>query len=169
VLGKLRLVRPDEYAAVGDLVVLAYETGGVLTTDDSYRAVLSDTAGRAAKADVYVLPGDSDSDGEGGRPVATVTLSPYGTAYAQVAGPGELEFRMLAVHPASAGQGLGAGLVRFCAEQARARGDVALVLCVIDTNQAAIRLYERLGFDHQPERDLVVGPEVRLLVYSCPV
>ena len=41
-----------------------------------------------------------------------------------------------------------------------------LVLCVIDTNTAAIRLYERLGFVHRDQRDVQVGPGVRLLVFT---
>jgi len=154
------LVAPEEFAAVGALVVRAYTEGGVLAGDDGYAAVLADTAGRAAGAAVYVVHDDA------GGPVATVTLSPHGSSYAQVAGPGELEFRMLAVDPDSAGQGLGSALVEFCADQARARGDHWLVLCVVDTNAAAIRLYQHLGFVHRPERDRQVGPGVRLLVLT---
>jgi ribosomal protein S18 acetylase RimI-like enzyme len=159
-VGTPQLVTEDEFGAVGDLVVRAYEQGGVLATDDGYRSVLADTRGRAAQAEVYVVHDDI------GRPVATVTLSPHSTAYAQVAAPGELEFRMLAVDPEAAGQGLGSSLVGFCADQALARGDNALVLCVIDTNATAIRLYKRLGFVHRPERDVQVGPGVRLLVLT---
>ena len=154
------LVTESEFTAVGDLIVRAYEAGGVLGTDDGYRAVLADTRGRAAMAQVYVVHDDAL------KPLATVTLSPHGSAYAQVAQPGELEFRMLAVDPSVASRGLGTQLVGFCAEQALARGDQDLVLCVIDTNEAAIRLYKRLGFIHQPDRDLRGWPGVRLLVLT---
>jgi ribosomal protein S18 acetylase RimI-like enzyme len=160
--GRPRLVHPDEYAAVSDLVLRAYEAAGVVTADDSYRGVLADTAGRAAKADVYVI------DDDAGQLVGTVTLSPHGSAYAQVAEAGELEFRMLAVDPAAAGRGFGRALIGFCAEQAAARGGHSLALCAIETNVAAIRLYEQLGFTHQPARDLQVSATVRLLVYTCP-
>jgi ribosomal protein S18 acetylase RimI-like enzyme len=154
------LIRPDEYDAVGALVVHAYEVGGVIAAEDGYRATLVDTAGRAAKADVYVLHDDA------GRPVATVTVSRYGSAYAQVAREDELEFRMLAVDPEAGGRGLGSRLVEFCAERALAHGDHALVLCVIDTNAAAIRLYSRLGFTRASDRDLSPAPGVRLLVLT---
>ncbi len=153
-------IRPDEYDAVGALVVHAYEVGGVIDADDGYRSVLADTAGRAAKAGVFVLHDAT------GRPVATVTLSRYGTAYAQVARAGECEFRMLAVDPRAGGRGLGTQLVEFCAAQALASGDHALVLCVIDTNVAAIRLYEHLGFIREPDRDVSPAPGVRLLVLT---
>lgn len=155
----VRPVRPEEYAEVAALVVRAYSSGGVITDDDDYRATLADTAGRAARAEVYVLPDAS------GALVATVTLSPYGSTFAQVSRPAELEFRMLAVDPAAAGRGLGSALVGFCAASARARGDEALVLCVIESNAVAIRMYERLGFVAQPDRDRLVPPGVRLRVF----
>jgi len=153
------LVTDAEYAAVGQLVVRAYAAGGVLASDDGYRTVLADTAARATKAPVYVVHDDD------GHPVATVTLTPQGSTYAQVAAPGELEFRMLAVDPPAAGRGIGSALVAFCAEQALARGDLALVLCVIETNAPAIRLYRRLGFEHLPGRDVHISPSLRLLVF----
>jgi ribosomal protein S18 acetylase RimI-like enzyme len=154
-----RLVTEAEYGAVGDLVVRAYEAAGMLGPEDAYRSVVTDTRTRAERAQVYVL------DDDAGRLVATVTMSPYGSAYSQVARPGELEFRMLAVEPAAAGRGIGSSLVAFCAAQALARGDRALVLCVVDANRSAIRLYERLGFTREPERDLQVTPETYLCVF----
>ena len=157
-MNKPTLVAPAEFSAVGELVVGAYEAAGVLAGDSRYRSVLADTAGRAAKAAVYVVHDDA------GRLVATVTVATPGSPYVQVAGPGELEFRMLAVDPAAAGHGIGSALVDFCVEHASARGDTAVVLCVVDTNTAAVRLYRRLGFEHLPERDLQVAPEVRLMV-----
>jgi len=152
------LVAAAQFAAVGELVVGAYHSAGVLAGDDRYRSVLADTAGRAAQASVYVVHDDA------GQLVATVTLTTPGSPYAQVAGPGELEFRMLAVDPAAAGRGIGSALVDFCMEQAAARGDTAVVLCVVDTNAAAVRLYRRLGFEHLPDRDMLVAGGVRLLV-----
>jgi len=154
------LVTEAEFSAVGALVVRAYEAAGVLGADDGYRTVLADTQGRAASAEVYVVH-DGDRS-----PLATVTLCPHATLYAQVAAPGELEFRMLAVDPKAGGRGLGSALVAFCAETGRARGADALVGCVIDSNVAAIRLYERLGFAHEHARDVQVGDDVRLLVVS---
>ena len=159
-MSELRLAREQEYDSVGELTVRAYATGGVLVDDDGYAATLADVAGRAALAEVYVLLDDE------GVLVGTVTLSPHGTAYAQVSRPGDLEFRMLAVAPEAGGRGYGSSLVAFCAEQGRARGHQALAICVIDTNTAALRLYDHLGFVRRHDRDVEPMPGVRLLVLT---
>jgi len=159
-VSEIRLARPDEYVAVGALTIEAYSAGGVLVADDDYATVLADADGRAAVAEVYVLVDDA------GSLVGTVTLSPHGTPYAQVSRPGELEFRMLAVDPKAGGQGYGTRLVAFCAERGRARGFAALVICVIESNTSALRLYDRLGFLRQPDRDKDAGPGVHLLTLT---
>lgn len=159
-MSELRLARDDEYEAVGELTVRAYSAGGVLAADDGYATTLADARGRAAKADVYVLLDDD------GILVGTVTLSSFGTPYAQVARSGELEFRMLAVDPDAGGRGHGTALVAFCAQQGRVRGAHTLAICVIDTNGSALRLYDQLGFVRRPDRDVEVGPDIRLLVLT---
>ncbi len=159
-MSEVRRARQQEYEAIGELTVLAYRSGGVLVDDDGYATTLADVSGRAALAEVYVLLDDGNSI------VGTVTLSPHGTAYAQVSRPGDLEFRMLAVAPEAAGRGYGSRLVAFCAEQGRARGHQALAICVIDTNTSALRLYDHLGFVRQPDRDVEPAPGIRLLVLT---
>jgi len=153
---------PDDYAQVGELTVAAYRSAGMIEGNDAYISTLLDTADRAAKAEVFVV------DGPAGV-IATVTIAGAGTPYSEVARADELEFRMLAVAPSAQGRGLGTSLVAFCAEQAIARGLRGLVLCTRDINVAAIRLYERLGFQRAPERDLVPVPGVNLLVLTKAV
>ena len=158
----LRGAVPADYAQVGELTVAAYRSAGMIDGNDAYVRTLLDTADRAAKAEVFVV------DGPAGV-IATVTIAGAGTPYSEVARADELEFRMLAVAPSALGRGLGTSLVAFCAEQAIARGLRGLVLCTRDINVAAIRLYERLGFQRAPERDLVPVPGVNLLVLTKAV
>ena len=54
--------------------------------------------------------------------LGSVTFVLPGTAYAEMAGPGEAEFRMLAVDPAAQGRGVGEALVRACLERATDAG-----------------------------------------------
>jgi len=42
---------------------------------------------------------------------------------------------------------------------------VRVVLCVIDGNEGAQRLYERRGFARLPERDWSPGPDVSLRAF----
>jgi ribosomal protein S18 acetylase RimI-like enzyme len=55
----------------------------------------------------------------------------------------------LAVAPAARRQGVAAALLTAAEDQARARGAVKLSLRVLSTNNSAIRLYERQGFEHE--------------------
>ena len=159
-----RLARPDELDAVGELTLRSYRDGGVLSGDeDGYAQVLADASGRAALAQVYVLRGVAD------ELLATVTLAAAGEPYADVATDGELEMRMLAVDPAAQGRGVATSLVAFAVAEARRRGLDALAISVIDRNEAALRLYRRLGFVRRPERDVRYPPDVRLLTLTRSV
>jgi len=59
---------------------------------------------------------------------------------------GALQIDQLAVGAAARGQGIGTRLIEAAAAIAREEGYARLTLDVIDTNPAARRLYERLGF-----------------------
>lgn len=51
------------------------------------------------------------------------------------------------IDPRQRGRGLARRLVEHCADWAAGRGAASLLLTVTSNNQAAIRLYERLGFE----------------------
>ncbi len=59
---------------------------------------------------------------------------------------GELLLDGIAVHPTSRGQGVGTRLLNAVLTMASAKGLQSVRLDVVDTNPAARRLYERLGF-----------------------
>ena len=143
----VRAARVEELDDVGDLTVAAYVHDGHLPPDADYVGELRNAAHRAAAATVLVA---ADTDG---TIVGTVTYCGPESAIAEVARAGEAEFRMLAVHPAARGRGVGALLAADCVRRARAQGCRAVVLCVIEGNDGARRLYERLGFTRVPERD----------------
>ena len=92
----------------------------------------------------------------------------------QLAGPGEAEFRMLAVAPSGRGRGIGTMLVSACLDHASGEPFNAnrLVLWTQPSMKAAQRLYERLGFERAPERDNVLpplsegSPPIEQLVYT---
>jgi ribosomal protein S18 acetylase RimI-like enzyme len=152
----IREARPDELAAVGLLTRTAYAAADL--GSDEYLAHVQDAAGRAAVATTLLVAEAN------GALVGTVTLAAAGTPYADIARPGEYEFRMLAVAPAAGGRGVGSTLVRVCQERARAEGARRLVCSVEDKNSAGLRLYQRLGYVREPERDWVPEPGVSLLV-----
>ncbi|GAA1204744.1 GNAT family N-acetyltransferase [Prauserella alba] len=160
---RVRMARPDEYAAIGELTVEAYTTGGHLADDVGYDAVLRDVAGRAATAEVLVATGGDDVV------LGSVTVAEAGTPKAEVARPGELEFRMLAVSPDAQGRGVGEALTGAVVDIARERRFGRVVLCSRDRMTTAHRLYERLGFTRIPERDWAPHPDVPLLAFAMDV
>lgn len=158
---EVRQVTEAEYAVAGDICVAAYRADGQLDpAADSYAAVLADVAGRAAHGDVLVAVDDS-STGER-EPLGCVTFVLPGSRYAEIARPGEGEFRMLAVDPGAQGRGVGAALVRACLDRAAALGCTAVAICTRDFNKTALRLYGRFGFVRVPERDWSPMPGIDL-------
>ncbi|MFF4317637.1 GNAT family N-acetyltransferase [Streptomyces sp. NPDC001568] len=158
----IRAALPAEYEELGDVTARAYLGDGLLdgNPDGSYERVLRDVAGRADHGEVLVAVLD-------GQLLGGVTFAPPGSPLADIAGPGEAEFRMLAVDAAGRGKGAGEALVRACAERARALpGVTRLVLSTQPQSPAAHRLYGRLGFVRTPTRDWSPLPTVPLITYA---
>lgn len=159
---EVRAPRPEELAAVGAITLEAYTADGHLHGDEAYAAQLADAHRRAELAQLLVAVLD-------GAVVGTVTVGAAGTPFAEVAHPGELEFRMLAVSAAGRGQGVGEALVRAVLAQAVDGGCTAVVISTMDSMAAAHRLYARLGFTPVPARDWEPVPGTLLRVLHRPV
>lgn len=156
----VRSPRADELGAVGELTVAAYRTDGLLEGDADYVQELADAARRAAKAELLVAVG------EDGELLGSVTVVRPHTAYAEISRKGELEFRMLATAPAARRRGVGEALVHAVLERARALDAKRVVMCSLDTMHAAHRLYTRIGFTLQPERDWEPSPGFWLRAFA---
>ncbi|TVL94052.1 GNAT family N-acetyltransferase [Streptomyces sp. SAJ15] len=89
-----------------------------------------------------------------------------GGAYANLARPGEAEFRMLAVRSAARRRGAAEALVRACLRRARELRRDRVVMSSQTDMTAAHRLYERLGFVRTPERDRSVVPGLTLITFA---
>ena len=151
-------MRPDEYAAVGELTVAAY--AAIYPDSDlgraesrAYEAELRDVATRVAGAEVFVAV-----DGDG-RVLGAVTYVPGPSSpLAEFDEAGAAGIRMLAVAPGAQGRGVGEALTRACIDRATAGGRDAIVLHSTEWMTTAHRLYERLGFRRDPGLDWEVGP-----------
>ncbi|WP_433657236.1 GNAT family N-acetyltransferase [Nocardia sp. CA-128927] len=142
----IRSARPDEYAAIGELTVEVYVGDGFVRADTPYAAELADTAHRGASAQLLVA---THAD----RIVGSLTVARPGTPYAEIARPGELEFRMLAVSKTARGLGAGTALVRTVIDIAKAEGFNAVALTTMPAMTDARRIYDRFGFIPTPDRD----------------
>lgn len=159
----VRLARPDERDAVGELTAHAYVADGRMDPTDSYVAQLRDAAARARHAELLVAAERED------RVLGTVTVCEPGSPLAEVSRPGELEFRMLAVAPEARNRGVGELLTRAVLDRAAVRGAQRVVLCSSEWMYTAHRLYTRLGFSRLPERDWQPVPGLQLIAFglSC--
>src|SRR3984957_16678968 len=124
----IREARPDEFAAVGDLRVAAYEAGGFLNPE--YAPELR-ALGTQGDGTVLVAvpedrpaagPGDGSAAGPGDGPgrglangvgpiAGTIMLVTWPLAGELVGGPDEAEIRALAVAPGVQNGGVGTGLL----------------------------------------------------------
>jgi GNAT superfamily N-acetyltransferase len=155
----VRLARVDELDALGTLAVAAYEQF-MLGPRDPYRSRVRDAATRAREAELWVAA-------EGDALLGCVTYCPPGSPWRELAGGAEEgEFRMLAVHPDARGRGAGRALAAHCEQRARAHGAVRMRLSSLAEMAAAHRVYGRLGYVRDPDRDWSPLPGVHLIAFA---
>lgn len=188
----IRVATDDDVAAAGALTAQAYQSDGFVRDGDDYVDELVDAVRRAREASLLValapaedgardragLDGDDRDDrddagdGGAGEParalVGTLTIAPAGTSYAEIAEPGEVELRMLAVAPEARGRGIAEALVRAAMREAVSLRARRVVLSTLEAMTAAHRLYDRLCFTRVPERDWH-HEDVALRVYTWDV
>jgi len=152
----IRPATPGEFDAVGDLCVAAY--GAFLDHTGDYVDTVRDAAARAAGAELLVAVDE--------QLLGTITFVPDGGPLGEIAAPDETEFRMLAVSPAAQGRGVGTALLEHIVADTARRGRNGIVCSSQPSMRAAHRVYEKLGFARDPERDWSPLPGVDLLAFA---
>jgi ribosomal protein S18 acetylase RimI-like enzyme len=154
----IRSARADEYPAIGALTHAAY-THDYADLPAHYREELKHPEALLDAFDFFVA-----EDAGSGELVGTVALLRPGLDQDGRIGADELYFRLLATHPSARGRGIGAELTRFAVDQARERGQRAVVLNSGPDMLGAHALYRKLGFTRRAEReDTIVLPDGRTL------
>jgi ribosomal protein S18 acetylase RimI-like enzyme len=179
----IREARPDEFAAVGDVRVAAYEAGGFLNPEYAPELRALGTQGdgtvlvavpenRPAAGPMGATAYGPAAGGGGGLadgvgPIAgTIMLVTWPRAGELVGGPDEAEIRALAVAPGVRNGGVGTGLLLTALNWAELAGARRVVLSTLPQMRAAHRLYERNGFRRLKDRDWSPRPGIQLLAYS---
>lgn len=142
----IREALPDEYDAVGELTVRSFIDVILYGAEDPYLVILRDATKRGEQAELLVAIDEEAL-------VGTATVGRAGTEYADIARPGEMEVRMLAVEPAATHQGIGRALMAHIHASATREGFTQVVLSVIATNTVAAKFYTSLGYTRAPDRD----------------
>src|SRR5713101_1163112 len=161
---RVRDARSDDRGAIETVTLAAYEQYAALMPAhwEGYRQnILATLAAAEPEAQIVAE--------EEGRIVGTVLLYPAGSVMARPGGGSitlaEPEVRLLAVAPAARCRVVGVALMHECVRRARQSGAAALTLHTSDIMQAAMRLYERLGFRRAPELDIQAAPGVTIKGY----
>jgi ribosomal protein S18 acetylase RimI-like enzyme len=155
---QVRPARPAEYDRLPTLLVAAYAAVLGPRLSSRYRRELIAVPTRTAHAELLVAVDGPDLLG-------CVAYLDWPSPLAELAGPGEAEFRYLAVAPWARGRGAGRALVHACLEHARARYRRRLWLFTTRWMTAAQALYTRLGFRRAPYRDRQPRPGMYLICY----
>jgi predicted N-acetyltransferase YhbS len=165
---QLRDARASDRGAIEAVTLSAFQEYAALMPNrwEDYRQNMLATLGAVQPAAQIVAEQESEI-------IGSVLLYPQGTV---IAIPGSApitliwpEVRLLAVAPAARGQGVGAALMQECMHRARHSGARALALHTSDIKNAAMRLYERMGFRRAPELDFEPAPGVTAKGYLLTV
>ena len=147
----IRDARAEDRAAIRALTLAAYEEYATIMAPTAWAALREAVlAGLEAEGAVERIVAERD-----GVLLGSVMLySPSANAYGNgVVAGGWPELRLLAVASAARGQGVGTALVEECMRRAQLAGASALGLHTSESLQAAIRMYERMGFVRTPAGD----------------
>jgi ribosomal protein S18 acetylase RimI-like enzyme len=156
----IREARPDEYPAIGELRVAAYQALGLLPEDSDYVDTLR---GFGFGTDCVVLVA---ADETGSALLGTITLEPFEPSSELARDDTEADVRAFAVAPQGQGQGVGRTLLQAVIERSEKRGLRCLRLCTNPVMRAAQHLYETTGFARTPELDWSPAPGLILRAYE---
>jgi ribosomal protein S18 acetylase RimI-like enzyme len=147
----VRTARPADRGAIARLTLAAYREYAAIMEPSAWHAL--DQAVRSSLVDdtgVTRLVAELDGTIVGSAALYAPDAAAYGDLAALTPWP---EVRLVAVTPDVRGRGIARALVDECIRRARASGATALGLHSSRSMRAAVRLYERIGFVRDPERD----------------
>ena len=156
----IREARPDEYPAIGELRVTAYQALGLLPEGSEYVNTLR---GFGFGTDCAVLVA---TDETGSGILGTITIEPFEPSSELARDDTEADVRAFAVAPHGQGQGVGRSLLQAVIERSEKRGLRCLRLCTNPVMRAAQHLYETTGFSRTPELDWSPAPGLTLRAYE---
>ncbi|HET6981277.1 MAG TPA: GNAT family N-acetyltransferase [Myxococcaceae bacterium] len=156
----IRLARPDELPALGNLVAEAYAAlPGMPSPDEQpgYYAMVRDAAARVRNPAYKILAAVTPAGELVGSADFIEEMALYGSGGTAPKRSDAAGIRLLAVAPTARGQGIGKALTRDCVERARVLGRAAVVLHTTRAMQTAWTMYEQLGFRRSPDLDFKQG------------
>jgi ribosomal protein S18 acetylase RimI-like enzyme len=164
----IRDARPADRETIKALTLTAYSELASVMAPDAWAGL--DGAVRAA-LEVEGEGVERIVAERGGEIVGSVMLfAPSADAYGGLAERASWpELRLLAVAPTARGAGVGQALVDECVRRARESGARELGLHTSESLRAAVRMYERMGFERAPEHDFRPPGAELVMAYRLPL
>ncbi len=160
----IRDARASDRKAIKEVTLSAYQEYATVMPPahwQEYRKNIVDTLADIESAEQIVAE-------ENGEILGTVLLYPQ-TKTKEPNGKTKIEvpyIRLLAVVPSARGRGIGQALMQECIRRAHQSGAKVIELHTTDMMQAAMRLYERMGFKRLSKRDFNPAPGVAIKAYQ---
>ena len=151
---QIRLIRPEEFGAAGELTMDAYREFAPARSSEwtEYLTRIGDIAGRAGHTTILVALLDGSIAG-----TATLELEQRVETDRDPPEPDEAHLRMLGVAPDLRRRGIARRLVEACIDEARRRGRSRLTLETTERMLAAQALYRAMGFRFVGSREVAPG------------
>jgi GNAT superfamily N-acetyltransferase len=158
----LREARPDDFDNVSRLMRDAYQQYENFLPPEAWKFYVEDMMDVRRRLDEsQLIVAELD-----GQLAGTVTLYLDAGHLSQGGWPGGWAgIRLLAVHPAYRGRGIGRALMEECIRRCRDQGIATIGLHTTEMMDVARRMYEKMGFVRLPEFDFHPRPGVVVMAY----
>lgn len=157
---KVRNARPEEYQAIGELMVNVYSRlEGFPSREEQpdYYSMLANIGELTKKPFTELLVAVSAESTIGGAVVYFSDMSSYGSGGSATTEKNASGFRLLAVDPEIRGRGIGKLLTEACIEKARQDGNRQLIIHSTKFMKVAWKMYEKLDFKRSKDLDFMQG------------
>jgi GNAT superfamily N-acetyltransferase len=154
----IREAKSDEFEALGELMVTVYsQLPGFPKQDEQpvYYQMLANIGKLTENPGTRILVAVNDVEKIGGGVVYIADMQYYGSGGTATQERNAAGFRLLAVDPATRGQGLGKKLTQACIQLAKDEGQQQIVIHSTEAMQVAWKMYERMGFERSLDLDFL--------------
>jgi len=161
----LREAKPEEFAALGQLMVKVYSSlEGFPSPDEQprYYELLANIGTLTKKPSTKLLVAVTGDKVMGGL-VYFADMAQYGSGGTATQERAASGFRFLAVDPDTRGMGIGKALVKKCIALAKSAGNKQVIIHTTNAMKVAWGMYERLGFKRSLDLDFM---QEQLQVYG---
>lgn len=152
--------KEEQFESAGKLMVLVYsqlEGFPKPSEQPAYYDMLANVGRLTANPGTEILVAVNTENVITGAVVYFNDMQYYGSGGTATREKNAAGFRLLAVHPAARGAGLGRMLTMACIDKAKENGHHQLIIHTTNAMQTAWRMYETLGFSRSPDLDFLQG------------